>query len=126
MSALDSVAAPLAEQLLRQFGKSATLRRTTTTFDPATGGASTSVRNFKISCFPERVSTRLIDGTNIRLGDLQIMMSGVGVVPSAATSLPNASTSDAVVIDNVPYPVYSVAPVYSGDKVAIFTVYARR
>jgi hypothetical protein len=125
MKILDRLAAPFAEKLLKDYGTSATLRRTTTTFDPATGEASTSVRNFKINC-TMTPTTRRIDGTNVRLGDVEIMMSGVGVVPSAATSLPNASTSDAVVIDNVPYPVYSVAPVYSGDKAAIFTVYARR
>lgn len=117
---LDTTARATAERLIRTFGKSATLRRVTRTYDTPTGKATETVEDFAVKVSPpERFREALIDGTLVRAGDLRAHLpaEGLGIVPEPAR--------DRLVIDGRPWTLLRVDPVLSGEQVAFYTLHLR-
>lgn len=127
---IDRVAGRVARQIIRRFGKDAVLRRTTTTFTPGTNATTSTSRDHLIKIAPPTtVDVRYVNGTTIQMGDVQVLMAAEGLpfAPSkAATLSKNVSQADAVLIDGAPYPIHHVKPIYSGQRIAAYTAYARR
>lgn len=79
-----SVAAEAAA-VLREFGATGTLTRTTPgTYDPATGKAATSTTTQTVTAVMFPYGDKFIDGTLILAGDRQAFIAAVGVTPPQA------------------------------------------
>ena len=118
---LDETARAAAERLIGRFGTIATLRRATRTYDPATGKAVESTRDYRVRLSPPtRFHEARIDGTLIEAGDMATQMAAKGapVVPDAA--------SDTVILGETAWTLVRVDPVMSGAKAAYYDLHLRR
>lgn len=68
-----------ADELLKEFGQSVTIRHTESVYDPATGTSTQVVTDSKTVGAKFPYGDRAIDGTMILSGDEQIYLSPVGI-----------------------------------------------
>jgi len=102
-------------------GKAMTLRRTTSTFDPATGDTTESTSDTSIDASsPRAFSPERIDGTLIQDGD-----AVVAIPAQQLTTTPTPET-DSVLIDGVEWQVVRVQPRYAGEQVTTYSVQVRK
>jgi hypothetical protein len=117
---LDTSARAAAGRLIGTFGKSATLRRVTRTYDPATGKTTETVEDVAVKVSPpERFREALIDGTLVKAGDLRTHLpaEGLDIVPEPLR--------DRLVIDGGSWTLLRVDPVVSGERTALYTLHLR-
>lgn len=124
MALLDGPVKAAVDAVLGVLGISVTLSRMSEAgnYDPITGSeglgtASTAV--FKASP-PTRYKHNQVDGTRIRMNDLQIILATKDqtVVPDPAT--------DTLLIAGVSYTIVDVESIYTGDEAAAYTLQIRR
>jgi len=120
MTKFDDIFVPLAEQLIDDtFGLSATHRRVTRTYDPATGKNTESNSDTTIVVTPPApYEQRRIDGTVIQLGDQRVMMSSkAGIVPES---------TDIFIISGQTWQAVAIFPIVSGESTAAYEVQLRQ
>ena len=118
---LDSTARATAERLIRDFGKTVTIRRVTRSFDPSNGKASETHEDVLAKVAPpQRFREALIDGTLVQSGDLraELAAEGLAVVPEPAR--------DRIIIDGTAWSLQRVDPVMSGAQTALYTLHLRK
>lgn len=121
MTALDDKMVPKAFQLIAKLGK--LVRFVVVSggaYDPTTQtmtGETTTNVDAKTSP-PTRVSEKLIDGDNVRFGDLVIYLPAQGL-----TFVPKIEHT--VVIDSRTYRILEVGPIYSGEQIALYEIRVR-
>ena len=127
MSALDGALPPLAESLVRQFGKSVVLTYpgADPVYDPTTGqtigGEPVEVEARAIvEAYPDAVARGGETNTDsIQRGDLKATL--------AADELEDAPTIEVTVTaDGKTYTVVTVDPVYTGERIALYVLQLRR
>lgn len=118
--ALDKKMRATAERLVDKFGKAITLRRTTSTFDPSTGTTSESTTDHSVNAVIEPYAERLIDGSLIQVGDMQV------TVPAKSLSIDPDTSKDSVILDSVEWTLVRVEALYSGEQVATWALQVRR
>jgi hypothetical protein len=97
-------------------------RKVTGAYDPATGKPTVTITQFTGSAFRDAFELKSIDGTLIRRGDVQLLVSPVQV---SGEDMPKPLETDTVVFDGVTYTVVAVQPWdYAGVAVG-FEVQAR-
>lgn len=117
----DTEMRDLAAELAEDLGKAVTyIRVTGEEFDPEAGETVKTTEEHDVSAVPpQSVSTRLIDGSNVKVGDM--------VVGVPATSLEfTPSTDDRLRIDGDDWSIVRIEPIYSGEKVAVYNLQVRR
>jgi len=122
MTLIDDIMLPQAKDLLDTYGKPATWRELSPTYDDETRettfGAATE-HTVSVSP-PSRYTSRLVDGDLIQAGDMQTILAG--------QNLPFTPTEGKheLQIDNDVWRVVSVNPVRSGKNIAIWKVQLRK
>lgn len=121
MTDLDTRLIPKVLAIVNRLGKSVTFETVSGgSYDPltrvVTGGTMTPV--VKKVTPPYEFKNYLIDGDNIRVGDLQIDLPASGL-----TFTPERGWI--VVIDTVRYTVIKVSPVYTGEQIALYNLQLR-
>ncbi len=93
-------------------------------YNPATGTATpVSPATYTGSAVRLQYSTRDIDGTRIRTGDVKLLVSPV---QAGGASLPTPKPGDGVTFGGISYSVIACQPLdYTGDLVVAFEVQAR-
>jgi hypothetical protein len=120
MTSLDNVFVPLATNMLNQFGATATFRKITRTFDPATRKNTVSRKNTTVKMKPpEPYNVNRINGTTIQAGDLTTMISG-----EALTFVP--TTNDLIAYLGTDWQIVTVSPIVSGDSTAAYELQLRQ
>lgn len=127
MTALDTSLGVIAQNLLRQFGKSATYHpRGTASYSTVTGLANTTS--------PSTISLKvLLDDSSDAYVPKSALVSQRNMVEAqgrvayvSAKELRDkgvsANPGDAITLDSVKYNVMTVVPYYSGDLVALYQV----
>lgn len=117
---LDARLRPLAKRLHEQYGKASTLTRTTSVYDPVTGGSIPDETEYTVHCAPpKRYRRDQIDGQIIREDDFYITLpaEGLAIVPNRDT--------DTLTFDGVTYTILRADPHYSGEQVAYYTLHCR-
>ena len=118
---LDETARATALRLIERYGMTATIRRKTSVYDPATGKTGDATRDFTIKISPpEGFREGLIDGELVRAGDLRTSMAAQGapLVPEPVT--------DTAIIDGESWTLLRVDPLFSGRKAALYTLHLRK
>lgn len=120
--------AGVAKQLIDKFGTSATLRRKTKTFDPATGTNTTSTTDYSIKVTPplagvEKVGAYrrdVIQNTTVPINEITVTFasSGLAIEPNP--------TTDFLIFRGATYQIVRVLPVISGDEIAAWQVQAKQ
>jgi hypothetical protein len=120
-SPLDSAAPKIALQLIRQFGRSVKLLRTSRgSYNPATGqGDDDQVVAYEAKAYWRRYEAHERTG-DVDARDILVLLPALalpqGVTPQA---------QDRMELDDLSAEVMRVSPVYSGERVALFRVQAR-
>lgn len=118
---LDKTARLTAQRLIRKFGKTATLQRTTRTNDVATGKTTDKITTAAVKVSPpEAFRADQIDGTLVHQGDAMVNLAARGL-----TITPTPET-DAMLLDSVIWRVVAVETVWSGDLPALFKLQLRK
>ena len=110
-----------AKDLVTRFGKNATLRRYTSTYDVATGrNVNTSADTAVIITPPEPVNDRWINNGTAKFGDAMCSLAAQGL------SIRPDPTRDKVVFDGEEWTVIAASPVYSGELIALYNLQLRK
>jgi len=117
---LDKRMRALGQRLVDAYGKPVTLRRTTSTYDPATGTTSTSTTNYSVNGVLEGYEDSRIDGTVVQAGDLRV------TIPAQNLAIAPSMETDALVIGSGTWTLVNVRPTYSGEQVAIYELQVRQ
>lgn len=128
MGALDGPLRKAAAVVIKAFTtKKAVLTRNVRTYTPGTGVESNEQTQYSMFAAPPfPVTQREADGTSILVGDLKTIVSAEAV---EAANMPIDLSKDVTVTAVVAgraYELYKIEPVYSGDQVAVYTLYLRR
>lgn len=118
--ALDTIFGPLAKNLIAKFGKTATLRVNTSTFNVATGKNTVTPTDYSVVVTPPQpIEKRFINGTTVLEGDAVCMIAraAISVVPVAGNF---------ILLDGVPWQIITQRPVYSGELVAAYELQIRQ
>ena len=76
------------DRMLRQYGTTGTLRAVAATYDPTTGATAETAESQTVRMVVFDFEQRFIDGSLIRAGDKQALVSAVGITaPKAGDSL---------------------------------------
>ena len=119
MTTLDDKLRPKVVTIIDTYGKSVTFFTGTKTADLAAGTVSGGVTQVVVKATPpESYSSALVDGSNIRQGDLKITIAAKDL-----TFTPIAGQQ--VTFDSRSFKVVGVMPIYSGDLVAAYTCQLR-
>lgn len=119
--ALDAKARATAERLINKFGKPITIRRTSSTYNPATGSTTeTTADHSGNAAPPSPYEERLIDGSLIQVGDMRV------TVPARSLSIVPSTTTDTVVMDGATWQLVRVMPLFSGELVATYELQVRK
>jgi hypothetical protein len=107
-----------ANRLLKGKGQSITLtRRTAGTYDPATGTAAVTVTTQTAYGAMFEYGDKNIDGTLIKEGDKQLLLSALN---SAGTALVAPALNDTVTINTVVYTVVRIKPLSPAGTTVLF------
>jgi hypothetical protein len=88
----------MANELLTEFGSTATLKKVTAgTYDPSTGTATRTESTSTITLYEEDVKGRDVDGTLIKSGDKKATISAQGLAPETGDVINYMGTDWAVV-----------------------------
>jgi hypothetical protein len=94
-----ALTAETVERLLTRFGASTTHKiKSTAVYDPATGSAAVSYTNQTVKAAVFAYEQKYIDGTLIKAGDQQALMSAQGVTNPKAGDLLTWGGVDLVVV----------------------------
>jgi len=108
----------VSTELIAEFGKDVTYYQNNNTINPITGELTTSETTFTITVAPpSAVNIANVDNKVIQAGDMEVILDG------DITFYPEAQ--DILVLDSIRYNVVAVQPLYSGDLVAIYTIFCR-
>lgn len=121
MTALDKKARATAQRLVDKYGKAITIRRTVSSYDPATGTETTTNTDYSTKTAPpENYRLDQIDGTLVKRGDQRLLVAaqGLSIEPSAQT--------DSVIMDATTWAVVAVEAIWSGEQVAGWYIQVRR
>lgn len=121
MAELDELFGDLAEDLIDQFGGTATLQSVTININAPAGTSTETIvaETVKISP-PQNVEIDAIDGTLVQAGDMQTVLARQGL-----SNVPVAN-KDRLVFAGETWKIVGVDPIYSGDQVAAYTLNLRR
>ena len=121
--ALDTRMRALANRLIPKYG--ATLTYTSTTPAAYTNGAgwgSASTSTDSIVGVVSNFDQNLIDNSNIKNGDLKIIIDAQAIDDASITP----STDDTITLNSVVYQVVSVTPIPSGELNAAYEFQVRQ
>jgi hypothetical protein len=119
MGLLDNALRSASKTVLRKFGKSMTLRRVSTTYDPATGTNTQTTTDYTVYGRVEEYADAQVDGTLIRTGDRRVLIAAAEV---SITPL----TSDQLLIASVPHAIVNVKATDATEEVATWTLQVRK
>ncbi len=122
MTQLDDQLLPEVKAIIDEFGKSVVFEELTLSeYDPTTGAATEGGPNTYtvVVTPPDKVKQYLVNGETIQVGDSVIMM------PAQDAEF-TPVVDQAVTIDTVDFKVVKVEPIYSGDLIAVWTIFLRR
>lgn len=109
-----------AQRLVNTYGKTLTLREFTgNTYDPSTGTNTPSYTDHSVTGVVETFSERLIDGSSVKVGDLDVL------VPDQQLSFV-PSTEDLVTLDGQDWSIVNPRREFSGEQVAFYRLQVRR
>ena len=122
MAVLDAPLRGAAKTLIRRFGKAVTIQaRTGQRYDTSTRRAvGTMEQDFPWKVVVEFVTEKEARGSSmIKAGDLKLTgaAKGLGIEPDLKHQL---------IFGEQEYKIVKVDPIYSGEEIATYTVYARR
>jgi len=114
----DLEMAIVATELITEFGKDVTYYQNNNTINPITGELTTSETTFSIRVAPpSAVNISNVDNKVIQAGDMEVILDG------DITFYPEAQ--DILLLDGIRYNIVAVSPLYSGDLIAIYTIFCR-
>ena len=119
----------MAADLAERFGKDVTIRRTESTFDPATG--TTTETHFDIparAAPPHDFTTDHIQDTLIQQGDtvVDVPAKGLDMTSTGASGSSDPQTADKLILDGATWSLVQVGAVYGGGDVAVWRLHARK
>jgi hypothetical protein len=118
---LDIELGPEVFEIIDEFGKTVMIQpRTRSDYDPATGKATiTEELTFypKVSP-PAQFKQKYIDGTNVKVGDMYVILPTQGLTFTPAKDM-------SVTIDSVKYAVVILQPLYTGEAIAAWILQLR-
>jgi len=117
---LDKRMRALGQRLVGTYGKSVTLRRTTSSFDPSTGQTTESTTDYATSGVLENYADSRTDGTLIQTGDLQV------TVPALNLSVTPDQETDSLMIDSEAWTIVNLSRIYSGEQQALYQMQVRQ
>lgn len=107
-----------AQRVVNRLGKTVTMGRESTTFDPSTGQTTTTTTETEVVATPPQDFTKArIEGTLIQSGDTVIQIPAADFTPQA---------DDKVKIDGDWWGIVQLGKVYSGEKIALYVLHLRR
>ncbi|MBX3380112.1 MAG: hypothetical protein KF805_08445 [Phycisphaeraceae bacterium] len=123
-TALDTKIAAKLPPIVAKYGKDVSITRNPTSvaqpgLGTVTAGAP-STATYKVTP-PQGVSTRLIDGENILVGDHEVYLPNQSLAWT-----PRVEDSLVVTIDGVPWKCVAIEPVYSGELIAVWRLVLRK
>ncbi len=122
MTKFDDIFVPLAKNLINEtFGFTATLRRETRTFVPATGKNTATSTDYSVKITPPSPFNRKkFPDAAFEDGDMMTMVAGDGltIVPSPV--------SDFLVYAGTVWQVMMVLPIVSGEQTAAYRLQVRQ
>ena len=122
MTVLDDRLIPRILAIVQRLGKLVVFTvAATESYNPDTGEATrATAASYSLKVTPPEVYEEgLIDGENIRRGDMRVWLpaSGLAFTPSPTVT---------VTIDGATWAVVDVAPVYTGEQVALYGLQLRK
>lgn len=118
---LDVTARALADNLVNQFGKTVTLRRTPkSVYDPetGTGGDDQILTDYSVKVTPPTdFMLKRVEGTLIGEGDQVISLPALN-----APIVPNKDT-DIVIIEDEEWKIRQIGNLWSGEQVAMYILH---
>lgn len=116
MTFYDDMAATALE-LLAEFGAPQTIQRVTTgAYDPATGSASVSTSNLITTGLARSYKAHMIDGTRIKAGDKEMVLSN-----EQAPQLP-----DKILVGAEPWSIVNIDEISPAGTVIAYRVQIRK
>lgn len=119
-TALDDRLIPKTAELVARLGRSARFTVPSGSYDPSTGavGVAEAYHTHKVTP-PDEYEDRYVDGDAIQEGDVRVYLPSLGLAftpQMGQTVLMGAEEWDAI----------SVAPIYSGRRIALYEIQLRR
>lgn len=113
MSSLSTSLKSLGISLITEFGQVVTVtRNTVVSYDPVTSNTTTSTSTYSAYGVPEEYSNNQVDGVNVLVGDIRLLVGGI-------TAEPNIG--DVVSLSSIDYRVISVGrEVLNGEAVLYY------
>lgn len=120
MTELDDISLPEIKDVIDLYGKSMTFTIETKTYNPATGGVSTSSASYTtIASPPFKYKIQYVNHDNIRLDDLRV------IIPAYRSTFTPVEGMK-VTIDGRQLVALRVDPIYSGDLICVWDVQFRK
>jgi hypothetical protein len=128
MGALDGPLRKAAATIIKAFtSKKATFARNVRTYTASTGTESNATTQYELSVAPPfPVTQREANGTSILVGDLKTIVAAEEVEQLALPIDLSKDVTATLTVAGRTYELYQIEPVYSGDQVAVYTLYLRR
>ena len=120
---LDTRLRALAKKLIPDYGKSITyIAVTPGGYVNSTGFSAESTASSTVTAVIENFASNLIDGTQVKKGDLQVIIDAPTLDDASITP----DTDDRLTIASTTYKIINVEPIYSGALIAYFTFQIRK
>lgn len=119
---LDARFRSLARKMTGKYGKAITLRKTESTYDPATGQTTETTTDYAVKTEPPQpYEQRYIDGQLIQTGDMRLL---VAATDPGLTDTPDLEWK--ALMDGDTWQIVTIRPIWSGEQVAAYELQTRR
>ena len=117
-TAIDKVAGPIAQSMIRKFGKRLTLTRVTEgTYNPATSSTTNTTASETVYGVVEEYTPKEFAAGMVAVGDKKVTLAAQGIT--------EPSLADKVTVGSKVYNVVAVGTIFSGDNAALYILQVR-
>lgn len=120
MTQLDDALVPGVLSLLARLGKTAVIHDAPATPDVATGRTSGTPDSWTVKVSPpSSVTSEYVRGDVVRVGDVKMLLAASGLAFTPVIG-------QCVVFDSTNYRIVEAGPIYSGEQICAWRLFARR